>query len=364
MKKLLILFLAFLTLAAFANDAVTDETVQKLLRDMGDVEESFQMPETLGQSLVLVSGKKEKALGVIAGAGDDAYLYLSPRALSDNGRVTFYNSKGEKLQPGGIEISGDGRILRVALKEKPAFKSEIGLPKPPAFLRTFLLIESNTFSYVQIEAKSLAEGRVKISKRYTVMGSPSFTEDHKFVGVLENRLAKNLPDWSDPTNRYFLAAENFIARADDAKWEKVKKSFLLESAACDKMQNELDWATDIVRFWVAALVSAPLESTHLSGINEDLLAWIKEHNERAVKGKSLIEGKQNKSKDGKQFFELAKKDGSALKQTIKKSLEKIAPPANFEQPALSERWRQLKEQERELIKNIDAALNHVESSFK
>lgn len=371
MRSSLLLLAALLACGlAFAGEpAVTEETVAALLKDMGDRPDNFRLTPEQTASLVLVKGKAGSGLGALVKLEGRTFLCLSSRLLAGNSGVTFQDLGGGKHSPASMECSADGCLLKIGLKEAAAQGFATGLPVAGETMLLFGGLEKeDSLSFYEARCAGLAQGRVAVKEEFPLAcsGAAAFTAGRDYVGVLERRAVKNVPDFTTTTNCHVYAARSYISRADEAGWEKAGKGFLGECAAVGRHYDLVQEAVMVVQAWSNGGIFMTFADP--ARLPETCRSFAEEHN--ALHAKLVEEvGMDNGNfkltqKSAKEIVSALKKDGNALKGYLRKCLEGAPAAASIKQPALQRRMREAEELQRELIKSVEAAVERNTLRYK
>ena len=371
MKKLILLsifILLFAPLLTLSDSGVTEETVQALLRDMGDPGEA-KLPLETQKALAFVKGAKAEGSAFFIKLESNYYCVFSPELLVGNSNITIKDLKKEKVKPEGMECSSDGRLVRLKLKDKPLGAMETSDPKAGASLGIVELdFEKEKFSMYKVSVAKRGEGRVDLKELCPPELSNDLVldDDGKIFGLLYNRVQKNIGDVASNTNRHVMSCLTSVAGVEEAKWEPTVKSFVSECGRLAKKEDKLFQASFLAWQWMHVTVFGPVKTADVVRA-EVLLSWADNHNKLAEKISAETEKAKNK-KGGysKEIVEALKKDANEFKSAITKvmSPEGAEDELHFLQKAFIERNKRADENKATLLKGIDYMADHLASNLK
>jgi hypothetical protein len=370
MKKIFSLLLSALlvSLCAAADTGVTEETVQALLKDMGDPGEA-KLPIETQHALAYVSGSSSAGPAFFIRLDKNYYCVFSPELLVGNSNITIKDMKNDRVRPEGMECSSDGRLIRLKLKERPC-----GDMKTANFRagETASLIEldygKEKFTMYKLGVARRGEGRIDLKEMLPqkYRNNLVLDDDGKIFGLVYDRVQKNIGDLSSSTNRHVMSCITSVSGVGEAKWEQTVKSFVPECGRLLKKEDLLFQASFLAWQWMHVTVFAPIKTNEFVKA-ETLLAWVENHNKLVDKISTEIEkAKSKKGGNSKEVAEAVKKDANEFKSAIVKAMtpEKVEEEYPFMQPAFKERNKIAEENKSTLLKGIDYMANHVASDLK
>ena len=371
MKKLILLsifILLFAPILTLSDSGVTEETVQALLRDMGDPGEA-KLPIETQKALAFVKGSRAEGPAFFIRLEDNYYCVFSPELLVGNSNITIKDLKKEKVKPEGMECSLDGRLVRLKLKDRPLGSMETINPKEGTSLGIVELdFEKEKFTMYKVTVAKRGEGRVDLKELCPpeISNNLVMDDDGKIFGLLYNRVKKNIGDLASNTNRHVMSCLTSVSGVEEAKWEPTVKSFQAECGRVLKKEDRLFQASFLAWQWMHVTVFGPVKTTDVVRA-EVLLSWVENHNKLADKVSVEIEkAKNKKSGYSKEIIEALKKDANEFKSAITKAMspEKVEEEYQFMQKAFKERNKLAEENKATLLKGIDYMADHVASNLK
>ena len=371
MKKLILLsflILLFTPFIALSDTGVTEETVQALLKDMGDPGEA-KLPTETQKALAFVKGSKAEGPGFFIKLESNYYCVFSPELLVGNSNITIKDLKKEKVKPEGMECSADGRLVRLKLKDRPLGSMETTDPKAGASLGIVDLdFEKEKFSMYKVTAAKRGEGRVDLKELCPpeIANDLVLDDDGKIFGLVYNRIQKNIGDLASNTNRHVMSCLTSVSGVEEAKWEPTVKSFIPECGRLAKKEDRLFQASFLAWQWMHVTVFGPVKTADVVR-TEVLLSWAENHNKLAER--ISLESEKAKNKKGgysKEVVEALKKDANEFKSAITKALspESVEDGYQFLQKAFIERNKRADENKATLLKGIDYMADHLASNLK
>ncbi|MBO7448079.1 hypothetical protein J6U78_07080 [bacterium] len=371
MRKFLSFLLFALCVSPFAgicDTGVTEETVQALLKDMGDPGEA-KLPTETQHALAFVKGASSEGAAFFIRQENQYYCVCPPELLVGNSNITIKDLKKDKVKPEGMECSSDGRLVRLKLHDRP-----LGSMKTANFKAgdTASLIEldyaKEKFTMYKLGVARRGEARIDLKELLPQKFRNNLVLDDEgnIFGFVYDRVQKNIGDLNSSTNRHVMSCVTSVTGVEEAKWEQTVKSFIPECGRLLKKEDTLFQASFLAWQWMHVTVFAPVKTNDFVK-SEVLLAWVENHNKLAEK--VSIEADKAKNKKGgysKEAAEAVKKDANELKSAISKALSpgKVEDEYQFMQPAFKERNKLAEENKSTLLKGIDYMANHVASDLK
>ncbi|MBQ7556332.1 hypothetical protein IJS98_07810 [bacterium] len=368
MKKLVLLFFLAAPFFALADSGVTEETVQALLRDMGDYGEA-NLPIETQKALAFVKGSKAKGPGFFIRLEKNYFCVFSPELLVGNSNITIQDLRKERVKPEGMECSSDGRLVRLKLADRPLEHMKMAnLRAGDTASLVDLDFEKEKFTMYKVGIARRGEARLDFKELLPPEFSNHlvFDDDGKIFGLVYNRVQKNIGDLASNTNRHVMSCITSVSGVEEAKWEPTVKSFVPECGRVQKKEDRLFQASFLAWQWMHVTVFGPVKTTDVVRV-EALLSWAENHNKLADKISAETEKAKNK-KGGysKEIIEAIKKDANEFKAAITKAMnpEKVEEEYQFMQKAFKERNKLAEENKATLLKGIDYMADHVASSLK
>lgn len=364
----LLLALLVSPLAGTSDTGVTEETVNALLKDMGDPGEA-KLPVETQHALAYVSGASSAGPAFFIRQDKNYYCVFSPELLVGNSNITIKDMRKDRVKPEGMECSSDGRLIRLKLKERP-----YGDMKAANFKAgdTASLVEldfgKEKLTMYKLGVARRGEARIDLKETLpqSFRNNLVLDDEGKIFGLLYDRVQKNIGDLSSSTNRHVMSCVTSVSGVEEAKWEQTVKSFIPECGRLLRKEDLLFQASILAWQWMHVTVFAPVKTNDFVN-SEVLLAWVDSHNKLVEKVSVEVEKAKNK-KGGysKEAAEAVKKDANELRSAISKAMSpaKVEDEYQFMQPAFKERNKLAEENKATLLKGIDYMANHVASDLK
>lgn len=371
MKKpilLSFLILLFTPLIALSDTGVTEETVQALLRDMGDYGEA-KLPIETQKALAFIKGSKAEGPGFFVRLEKNYFCVFSPELLVGNSNITIQDLRKERVKPEGMECSSDGRLVRLKLADRALEHMKMAnLRAGDTASLVDLDFEKEKFTMYKVGIARRGEARLDFKELLPPKFSNHlvFDDDGKIFGLVYNRVQKNIGDLASNTNRHVMSCITSVSGVEEAKWEPTVKSFVPECGRVLKKEDRLFQASFLAWQWMHVTVFGPVKTTDVVRA-EVLLSWAENHNKLA--DKISVETEKAKNKKGgysKEIIEAIKKDANEFKSAITKAMspEKVEEEYQFMQKAFKERNKLAEENKATLLKGIDYMADHVASNLK
>ena len=371
MKKLILLSFLILLCAPFialSDTGVTEETVQALLKDMGDPGEA-NLPIETQKALAFIKGSKAEGPGFFIRLENNYFCVFSPELLVGNSNIAIMDLKKEKVKPEGMECSLDGRLVRLKLKDRPLESMKTAnLRAGDTASLVDLDFEKEKFTMYKVGIARRGEARLDFKELLPPEFSNDlvFDDDGKIFGLVYNRVQKNIGDLASNTNRHVMSCLTSVSGVEEAKWEPTVKSFQAECGRVLKKEDRLFQASFLAWQWMHVTVFGPVKTADVVR-TEVLLSWAENHNKLA--DKISLETEKAKNKKGgnsKEIIEALKKDANEFKSAITKAMspESVEEEYQFLQKAFKERNKLADENKATLLKGIDYMADHLASNLK
>lgn len=364
----LLFALLFAPLSVFSDSGVTEETVQALLKDMGDPGEA-KLPIETQQALAWVKGSGSEGPAFFIRLENQYYCVFSPELLVGNSNVSIKDLKKDRVKPEGMECSSDGRLVRLKLHDRPMGSMKTtNLKAGDAANLMELDLGKDKFTMYQIGVARRGEARLDLKELLPqrFCNDLVLDDEGKIFGITYDRVLKNIGDLNSSTNRHVMSCVTSVSGVEEAKWEQTVKSFIPECGRLLKKEDRLFQASILAWQWMHVTVFAPIKTNEFVKA-ETLLAWVENHNKLVEKVSAETEKAKNK-KGGysKEAAEAVKKDANELRSAITKAMapEKVEEEYQFTQPAFKSRSKLAEENKATLLKGIDYMANHVAADLK